>query len=390
MTQIHPSTEPQAEHRAQSEHVMAFLDMRGNAELSDGLRSSIEPDADAGAETAAKVKAETEPARDVLDRGASPHSASGPTPGAAPAQSPGSTPARSRANTPASRYPDSAINRGGGQERTVHQLIVEYRWPTLATGFLSQIPQNNGDWENRNFSPDLVNDVANMFRLTHLPPGFCPKTDWPRFFTAALMQLAGLKFIPSAASLFSIVLVATCHIAVVEGCNMDVIDTTLRTCLILRGIPQAYITPEDLVDLRLGVLNGIDLLDECVSALGPRANEFPLYFTDCLFLFQNCTPRCFDYLLSFVTSICRPTHNITASRNLGVPALVFQLLGGQGSSWDYDEISGILRFNGEACPLCEVPEPACCDNLEELMAEYPERRRGYAPPMAPQVRPGCA
>ncbi|KAK7419419.1 hypothetical protein QQX98_003371 [Neonectria punicea] len=298
MTQIHPSTEPQAERRAQSEPVMTFLDMRGNAELADGLRPSIESDADA-----------------------------------VPPQS------------PISLYPDSAINCDGGQERTVHQLLIEYRWPTLATGFLSQIPQNDGDWENRNFSSDLVNDVSNMFHLNYLPPWFCPKTDWPRFFTAAVIQLAGLKSNPSVASLFSIVLVATCHIAIIEGCSMDVVNTTLRTCLILRGIPQANITPHDLVDLRLGVLNGIDLLDECVSALGPRANEFPLY------------------------------------------SLVFQLLGGQGSSWDYDEISGILRFNGQACPLCEVPEPACCDNLEDLMAEYPERRRGYAPPMAPRVRP---
>ncbi|KPM35259.1 hypothetical protein AK830_g11312 [Neonectria ditissima] len=276
---------------------------------------------------------------------------------------------------PPVNFPRSALNGNCEQDPTVHELLVEYEWPSLAKDFLGVIPQGQASWERRLPQSHTIWEIIEFMSIPGLPTSFNPSSNWDLFFDAALDRLEELQDMPSVASLFSIVLVAATQVALIDQCSEDIIDETLRSVLELRGVPIETITKQDTMELRLGVLNGIDIIDECIVAIGPRANEFPLYCTGALELFRHCTPRCFEFIMSTVSSIRAPSKRIALSANIGIPNLVFEMLG--STNFQYNRVSDTLRFNGVECESCQRGTLARCTAITRMMNTYPARRYGW-------------
>ncbi|KAF4943891.1 hypothetical protein FGADI_13062 [Fusarium gaditjirri] len=151
------------------------------------------------------------------------------------------------------------------------------RWHPHALHFLAQIPHSDADWSRYLRSNDDVGLLRHRLKLPSLFPGFQAHLDWPRFFNECTWHLARARNYPHLGSLFSLIFVAACHVALKDGCPREHVYNGLRACVRQRGISEDELTLPMLDRMRDGVITGIGILRQYSNVVGCRANEIPLH-----------------------------------------------------------------------------------------------------------------
>ncbi|KAF4335688.1 hypothetical protein FBEOM_10450 [Fusarium beomiforme] len=214
-------------------------------------------------------------------------------------------------------------------------------WHPHALHFLAQVPQSDADWSRYLTTNNDVHSLCHRLKIPHLFPGFQAHLNWPRFFNECAWHLARACNNPPLGSLFSFIFVAACHVALVDGCPRKEVYKGLRACVRQCGVAEDELTLPMLDRVREGVITGIGILREYTKVVGCRANEIPLHVPGCLQMFQFCDPACFLFIKNHMSLAYRPTTPLK-SEYLEIPALVYELLGGRHSKWEYQVISRIL------------------------------------------------
>ncbi|CAM1501648.1 Fc.00g036320.m01.CDS01 [Cosmosporella sp. VM-42] len=217
--------------------------------------------------------------------------------------------------------------------------------------FLSQLPKSDAEWDSK---LKVSGDVYKLFAtitLSYNYAAFWAQMEWKILFEACLEFMDKIYDKPSLSSLFSVLFISTCHIAILAGCPKDLVNRKMRSCVGKCNVSVTFLGDEALEEMRMGVLKGIKLLSECVEILGYRAYELPLHMTDCLSTFQTFNPLCLPFLKEHLPKIYHPTTPLP-SDSLFIPALVHQLLGGDECKWDYDDIRKALLPKVYGLPVC--------------------------------------
>ncbi|KAF4440876.1 hypothetical protein FACUT_3092 [Fusarium acutatum] len=215
------------------------------------------------------------------------------------------------------------------------------RWHPHALHFLAQVPQSDDDWSRYLSSNVDVGSLCHRLRLPYLFPGIRAHLNWPRFFNECTWHLARASNNPSLGSLFSLIFVAACHVALIDGCPKEEVYNGLRACVRQCGISEEELTLPMLDRIREGVITGIGILREYSKVVGCRANEIPLHAHNCLQVFQCRNPACVRLIKQQISSTYRPTTPLE-SEYLEIPSLVYEVLGGRHSKWEYKAIYRIL------------------------------------------------
>ncbi|KAI8683252.1 hypothetical protein NCS56_00449400 [Fusarium sp. Ph1] len=224
-------------------------------------------------------------------------------------------------------------------------------WHPHAINFLAQVPQSDAAWSRYLNSNGDVRSLCHRLRLPFLYPGFRKDhLDWGRLFAECKWHLARACENPPLASLFSLLFIAACHVALVDGCPRETVFAGIRECVRQCGIWEYELTEPMLDRLREGAVKGIMILNEYARVVGARAHEIPIYTSNCMQLFMRCTPACITYVKSRIPFTYRPTAPLQ-SDCLEIPSLVYDILGGSGSKWEYREICEILQPEGVPRPL---------------------------------------
>ncbi|KAH7236268.1 hypothetical protein BKA59DRAFT_305407 [Fusarium tricinctum] len=222
---------------------------------------------------------------------------------------------------------------------------IQTPWHPHALRFLTQLPQNDIEWSRYLSCNDDVRSLCHRLKIPSLYPGFQAHLDWSRLFDECTKHLADACRDPPLASLFSLVFVATCHVALSDGCPHETVFSGLSACLRQCGVADEELSKPMLDRVIEGVVTGIGILREYTMMVGCRANEIPLHVQDCLQIFQRCNSVCFASINNNIPSIYRPTTPLQ-SECLEIPALVYDLLGGRHSKWEYQVICQILCPGG--------------------------------------------
>ncbi|KAM5347045.1 hypothetical protein ACJ41O_010050 [Fusarium nematophilum] len=231
----------------------------------------------------------------------------------------------------------------------------EPAWRPHAHLFLSQIPQDESTWSRHLLTNAEVRSLCNRI-ASPTSPFINPNhggggRSWSSLFTQCIFFLACASFHPPLASLFSVILVAACHVALVSGCPKHIVSQTLKECVSQCGVREAEVSDAMVDKVREGVIAGIDVLSEYARVIGPRANEIPLHASGFLRMAQHCTPSCRSYIKAHILSTYRPRTLAHDSEYLEIPALVYELFGGEKSAWKYEDISRILHPNAYKMPI---------------------------------------
>lgn len=150
-------------------------------------------------------------------------------------------------------------------------------WHPHALRFLTQLPQNDTEWSRYLSCNEDVRSLCHRLKIPSLYPGFQAHLDWSRLFDQCTWHLADACHDPPLASLFSLVFVATCHVALSDGCPHETVFSGLRACLRQCGVADEELTKPMLDRVREGVVTGIGILEEYTIMVGCRANEIPLH-----------------------------------------------------------------------------------------------------------------
>ncbi|KAF5570261.1 hypothetical protein FPHYL_1337 [Fusarium phyllophilum] len=215
------------------------------------------------------------------------------------------------------------------------------RWHPHALHFLAQVPQSDDDWSRYLSSNFDVGSLCHRLKLPYMFPGIRAHLDWPRFFNECTWHLARACNNPSLGSLFSLIFVAACHVALKDGCPREEVYKGLRACVRQCGISEEELTLPMLDRIREGVITGIGILREYSRVVGCRANEIPLHAHNCLQVFQCRNPACVRLIKQKIASTYRPTTPLE-SEYLEIPSLVYEVLGGRHSKWEYKTIYRML------------------------------------------------
>ncbi|KAF4984435.1 hypothetical protein FZEAL_398 [Fusarium zealandicum] len=230
-------------------------------------------------------------------------------------------------------YEDSEDSEDYDEESQVEDDQGKASWHPRAVHFLSQIPQDDTAWSRHLSTNTDVRSLCHRLRIPFLYPGFQAHLNWSRLFSECTWHLARACNNPPLASLFSLIFVAACHVALVDGCPKETVLEGLKACVRQCGVMEDELTEDMLDRVREGVVTGISILGEYARVVGCRANEIPLHAQGCLELFQRSTPACSSFIKSRIPSTYRPTTPLH-SECLEIPALVYDLLGGRHSKWE--------------------------------------------------------
>ncbi|RSL97477.1 hypothetical protein CDV31_013029 [Fusarium ambrosium] len=228
--------------------------------------------------------------------------------------------------------------------------VIHDDWHPHAINFLAQVPQSDAAWSRYLNSNGDVYSLCRRLRVPFLYPGLDGDLDWESLFKECTLHLARARNTPGLASLFSFIFIAACHVGLVNGCPREIVLDGIRQCVRQCGIWEYDLTDPMLDRLREGAVKGIMLLYEFTRVIGSRAHELPLFIPDCLQLFMRCTPACITWFKSRIPSTYRPTTPLQ-SDCLEITSLVYSLLGGSKSKWQYQDICQILQPERVPLPL---------------------------------------
>jgi hypothetical protein len=171
---------------------------------------------------------------------------------------------------------DGPENDESEMDRHWHN-ITQVPWHPYSLRFLAQLPQSDTDWSRYLSSNDDVRSLCRRLTLPSRYPRLHAHYDWSRLFDQCTWHLADACRDPPLASLFSLVFVATCHVALSDGCPRDIVLDGLKACLRQCGVADEGLTKTILDTVREGVVTGIGILKEYTTMAGCRANEIPLH-----------------------------------------------------------------------------------------------------------------
>ncbi|KAF5674912.1 hypothetical protein FHETE_2663 [Fusarium heterosporum] len=120
--------------------------------------------------------------------------------------------------------------------------ITEVPWRSLALHFLNQIPQSDAEWSRHLSCNNHVRSLCHRLKIPSPYSGFQAHLDWSRLFDECTLHLARAHSDPSLASLFSLVFVAACHVALYDGCPRETVLKGLRACLKQCGVAEQELT----------------------------------------------------------------------------------------------------------------------------------------------------
>ncbi|RGP71134.1 hypothetical protein FLONG3_7262 [Fusarium longipes] len=167
-------------------------------------------------------------------------------------------------------------------------------WYSHAIQFIAQIPQSDTDWSRHVSSNDDIQSLCNDLKLPYLYPEFQSHIDWSRLFDECAQHLARACDNPPLASLFSLIFVAACQVALDDGCPRETVLRGLGSCARHCGMAEDELTELVLDNVREG----------------------------------RCDSACFSFIQKRISSTYRPTVPLQ-SECLEIPALVYDLLGGE-------------------------------------------------------------
>ncbi|KAF4448134.1 hypothetical protein F53441_8450 [Fusarium austroafricanum] len=264
----------------------------------------------------------------------------------------------------------SDIDTDEEEEEDPHD-VRELTWYPHATHFLAKVPHDDADWSRYLTSNADVLALCERVRVPLMFPGNQPHLNWAAFFAECARHLARAASDPPLASLFSLIFVGACHVALVDGCPKHIVHWGLKTCVRHCGVGEEELTDPMLDRLGESIITGFGILRDYAKVVGCRAHEIPMHVHNCLQLFQRCDSNCLLFIKKQIPSTYRPTTPLN-SEYLELPTLVYKLLGAGRSKWKYKTIFQIL------CP--EVTDEARADgsiNMTDVL-ELNERDDGIA------------
>ncbi|KAF4966040.1 hypothetical protein FSARC_6240 [Fusarium sarcochroum] len=183
---------------------------------------------------------------------------------------------------------DEVDSEDDQQEADDNHKAKDAPWHPLALHFLAQVPQSDVDWSRYLSCNGDVRSLCHRLKIPYLYPGFQAHLDWSRLFDECTWHLARACNNPPLASLFSLIFVAACYVALVDGCPRETVLKGLKACVRQCGISEDELTEPMLDRVREGVITGIGILREYTRVVGCRANEIPLHALRlCLLLFYQ-------------------------------------------------------------------------------------------------------
>ncbi|KAI5466287.1 hypothetical protein BGZ63DRAFT_400682 [Mariannaea sp. PMI_226] len=183
--------------------------------------------------------------------------------------------------------------------------------------WLRKLPQGNADWNND--FPSTAEDIDRIRKrltLSHLESR--GQMDWVTLldtYAACANQFDGREL-----QLYSMIMVATCHVAHNNGLPRDMMVEAMGKC-ITGGT-------DTLRSKRFALPKCIQIGDELAKVLGVRAYELPLRVNSYFTFGQHFTGECFPLLREEITAAFRPSAHLP-SEVLRIPNLVFDLCGGK-------------------------------------------------------------
>ncbi|UPK90805.1 hypothetical protein LCI18_001740 [Fusarium solani-melongenae] len=154
-------------------------------------------------------------------------------------------------------------------------------WHPHAINFLSEVPQDDADWSRYLNTNRDVHSLCNSLRIPFLYPGFKDQVNWEKLFAECKWHLTRASQNPPLASLFALIFIAACHVALVNGCPRDIVLAGIRECVRECGIWEYELTEPMLDRLREGAVKGIMILSEYARVVGARAYEVPIHNVPC-------------------------------------------------------------------------------------------------------------
>ncbi|KAM0424862.1 hypothetical protein ACHAPT_009918 [Fusarium lateritium] len=261
------------------------------------------------------------------------------------------------------------------EEDDTYRGEIHDDWHPHAINFLAQVPQSDAAWSRYLNTTYEVHSLCHRLRFPFLCPGYKADFDWEKLLAECKWHLARACTNPPLASLFSLIFMAACHVALVDGCPRELVVKYIRSCIRQCGIWEYELTGPMLDRLREGAIKGIMILTEYSRVVGSRAHELPLHIPDCMQLFVRCTPACITYVKGRIPFTYRPT-TLLQSDCLEIPGMVYELLGGPTSKWRYQDICRILQPDGVPLPLyrdiCVIDVLEYDETDDEYMEEFVE------------------
>ncbi|KAF7537447.1 hypothetical protein G7Z17_g12852 [Cylindrodendrum hubeiense] len=222
-------------------------------------------------------------------------------------------------------------------------------WVPYVLRFLREIPRRDREWSSFFVCCDQqIIDIRREMVFAEGYKGDRDNMDWAAFFKDCNWHLASIKD-PRLINFFSLIIVATCNVALFYGCPRETVDHTLRYVMIRQGWSTHEIDSSELDIILRGVVRGMALLFGMSKYLGDKAYEIPLY-TNCLFFFAIMDSQCVDYIKHQleIGEIPVPTGPCTLfqSGTLSVPSLVWELLNsGNDKNWGWSDISDAFTID---------------------------------------------
>ncbi|KAH7019772.1 hypothetical protein EDB80DRAFT_870390 [Ilyonectria destructans] len=216
----------------------------------------------------------------------------------------------------------------------------------FAVNFLSHIPRRPRAW-NAGVSDNNQIEAIRQSMLVLEPQDAGRAMNWEFFFQACLFRLGYLRGHDRYASLFSLVILTICSIALVHGCNLDTVYATVRAVLLLSGGDGHDLTDRQLIRVLQGNIAGIAFLERMHSIIGSKAYELPLHDRDTIFMFSTINISSVELIMRGLALVPTPAGSITRlnSWRLHIPRLAYDVLGQEAFGWTFERVLSSLRMD---------------------------------------------
>ncbi|KAH8659555.1 hypothetical protein BGZ61DRAFT_593960 [Ilyonectria robusta] len=232
------------------------------------------------------------------------------------------------------------LGMNGPRDQT--EEVREY----FAAMFLRNIPRRTAEW-NAGVSDNIQIEAIRQSMLILEPEDAGRPMNWEFFLQACIFRLGYLRGHDRHSTLFSLVILTICSIALVHGCRLNTVFATVRAVLLLSGGDGNDLTERQLMRVLQGNVAGIALLERMNSYIGGKAYELPIHDRDIIFMFSTINIDSVEFILRGLIGVPTPTGPMTRlnSCHLHIPRLAYDVLGREAFGWSMEHVQSSLRMD---------------------------------------------
>ncbi|KAH6973800.1 hypothetical protein BKA56DRAFT_592538 [Ilyonectria sp. MPI-CAGE-AT-0026] len=216
----------------------------------------------------------------------------------------------------------------------------------FAAMFLRKIPRRTAEW-NAGVSDNIQIETIRQSMLILEPEDAGRPMNWEFFLQACIFRLGYLRGHDRHSTLFSLVILTICSIALVHGCRLNTVFATVRAVLLLSGGDGNDLTERQLMRVLQGNVAGIALLERMNSYIGGKAFELPIHDRDIIFMFSTINIDSVEFILRGLVGVPTPTGPMSRlnSCHLHIPRLAYDVLGREAFGWSMEHVQSSLRMD---------------------------------------------